>query len=269
MLAAARAAGEALLLHHARREAVDIRRKAAGEFVTEADTLAESLLRERLLQPGDGWLGEEGGPAGARHARRRWIVDPLDGTTNFLHGLGHWAVSIALEEDGAIIAGVIHDPLAGKTFRAETGGGAWLDGAPISAAPTRDLDAALFATGVPFGEMPWLGDALADIGRLMPRCAGLRRMGAAALDMANVAAGRLDGYWERRLQPWDFAAGVVIVREAGGVVAPICAGDDLLAEGSVIAAAPGVFAPFAAIIRADSAAGADTALPPGGRGLSS
>lgn len=248
-LDAAEGAGAILLRHWHARSTLKITTKRAGDFVSQADIEAETYLRTRLLAacPQDGWLGEETDEIVT--ARRRWIVDPLDGTTNFLRGIAHWAVSIALEVDGTRRIGVIHDPLKGETFSASLGHGAFLNGAAIRVAPTAAMDSALFGTGIPFGSMDHIDDHAKDIARLMPHCAGVRRMGAAALDLAYLAAGRLDGFWERRLQPWDIAAGLVILREAGAHVSALDMDDRPEMSGTVIAATPALFDDFARLLR--------------------
>lgn len=245
----AREAGDILLRYWRGRDALAVATKRAGDFLSEADIAAETHLRNGLTtaRPEDGWLGEESGAAG--DTARRWIVDPLDGTTNFLRGIPHWAVSIALEEGGEIVAGVVHDPAKAETFAARRGGGATLNGVPVRVAGTDRLEPALFGTGIPFGTMPHIDDHAADIARLMPRCAGVRRMGAAALDLAYVAAGRLDGFWERRLRPWDIAAGLVLLREAGARIEGWHAGERPEETGTVIAAPPALFAAFSACLR--------------------
>jgi myo-inositol-1(or 4)-monophosphatase len=225
-----------------------VQTKRAGDFVSRADTEAEACLRAILLgvNPSDGWLGEE---TGHQPAARRWIVDPLDGTTNFLRGIGHWAISVALEVDGKRRVGVIHDPVRGETFFARIGAGAMLNDAPIRVSKTPSLQDALFGTGIPFGGMADIDTHAADIARLMPLCAGVRRMGAAALDLAYVAAGRMDGFWERRLQPWDIAAGLVLLAEAGATIAALDPGDRPELSGTVITATPALFAPFSSLLR--------------------
>jgi len=248
-LAAARDAGRLLLQMRQGQDGLSPRSKRAGDFVSEADLRAESLLRTRLCGPDDHWLGEETGTP-PRAASQVWIVDPLDGTTNYLRGIGHWAVSIALEVDGMRIMGVVYDPSRDECFCALAGQGAWLNGAPIRVSDTTILRDALFGTGIPFGTMDHIADHAADIARLAPHCAGLRRMGAAALDLAYVACGRLDGFWERRLQPWDIAAGLVLLQQAGAVVAGLDPGLPPEQTGTVLTAAPGVFQPFAQILRA-------------------
>ncbi|MEE4362113.1 MAG: inositol monophosphatase family protein [Pseudomonadales bacterium] len=250
----AKEAGAILLTHWAAREQLTVTTKRAGDFVSEADRAAEMHLRDGLARarPGDGWLGEETGAAAG--GARRWIVDPLDGTTNFLRGIGHWAVSVALEEAGAMVVGVVHDPVRDETFAARRGQGALLNGQRMAVAPTTRLSAALFGTGIPFGDMAHIDDHAADIARLMPTCAGVRRMGAAALDLAYVAAGRLDGFWERRLQPWDIAAGLVLLREAGARVEGWTPEEPPEDCGTVITAVPDLFPAFAGILRRPSSA---------------
>jgi myo-inositol-1(or 4)-monophosphatase len=243
-------AGALLRSRWAERRRLTVRAKGAGDFVSEADRAAEALVRDGLARarPRDGWLGEETGAAPGAGSRR-WIVDPLDGTTNFLHGIGHWAVSIALEAGGRPVLGVVYDPVRNETFAAREGAGATLDGRPIAVASGTALGEALFGTGIPFGAMPHIDEHAADIARLAPTCAGIRRMGAAALDLAYVAAGRLDGFWERRLRPWDVAAGLVLLREAGARVEGWTPEERPETSGTVVTAAPDVFPAFARILR--------------------
>lgn len=251
---AAQAAGDILTGFWHDRPSLQIATKRAGDFVSQADVASENCLRDMLLpaRPGDGWLGEE---TAAAPAPRRWIVDPLDGTTNFLRGIPHWAISIALEVDGIRTLGVIHDPLKGETFTAIRGNGAFLNGSPITVSGTTDLSQALFGTGIPFGGMAHIDAHAADIANLMPHCAGLRRMGAAALDLAYVAAGRLDGFWERRLQQWDIAAGLVILQEAGARVTAFDESDRPEVSGTVLTAPAPLFGAFAAALRGQAASG--------------
>ncbi|CAM3186532.1 inositol monophosphatase family protein [Paracoccus nototheniae] len=255
-IAAAHAAGDGLCAAWADRSGLQIDTKRRGDFVSQADHRAESLLRDRLLgaRPGDGWLGEETGASPATTpGARRWIVDPLDGTTNFLRGIAHWAVSIALEQDGELVLGVVHDPLKAETFSARAGGPLHLNGVPLHPAPPPGFDAALFGTGLPFGDMPHIDDHAADLTRVLPQSAGVRRMGAAALDLAYVAAGRLDGFWERRLRPWDIAAGLVLLRASGARVEGWTPSERPEETGTVIAARPDLFHRFAASLRNPSA----------------
>ena len=248
-IAAARDTGALLQAMLAGQDGLAPSSKRAGDFVSQADLRAEALLRRRLCGPSDHWLGEEtGSPAGG--ASRVWIVDPLDGTTNYLRGIGHWAVSIALEVAGTRVLGVVHDPVRDECFSALAGCGAWMNGQPMAPAQTPLLRDALFGTGIPFGTMAHIDDHAADIARLMPHCAGVRRMGAAALDLAYVACGRLDGFWERRLQPWDIAAGLVLLRAAGAVVDGLVPGARPENTGTVLTAAPPVFDAMARVLRA-------------------
>lgn len=238
MADAARRAGDFLLAFKAGQQPLRATQKTAGDFVTAADRAAEALISETLgaAYPAYGWLGEEGGAQGPQDGLR-WIVDPLDGTTNYLKGLPHWAVSIALSNGDEILGAVIYDPAKTEMFVAERRRGAYLNGAAIRVSQAVPLDQALFATGVPAGgRITHLPDCLDDLARLMPQSAGIRRWGAAALDLAYVAAGRIEGYWERNLGPWDVAAGLLLVQEAGGVVAPLWPGRSVLHSGSFIAA---------------------------------
>lgn len=242
-------AGEVLLGSWQARGRLIVATKRAGDFVSDADRAAEHHLRDGFARacPADGWLGEETGAAPGNG--RRWIVDPLDGTTNFLRGIGHWAVSIALEVDGDLTLGVVHDPVKGETFSACKGSGAEMNGQPIAVARTLDFSQALFGTGIPFGNMAHIDDHAGDIARLMPKCAGVRRMGAAALDLAYVASGRLDGFWERRLQLWDIAAGLVLLREAGAVVQGWQDSERPEDTGNVVTATRALFPDLAATLR--------------------
>ncbi|MEQ9259020.1 MAG: inositol monophosphatase family protein [Roseovarius sp.] len=251
MIKAARKAGRALVKDFREVENLQASMKAAGDFVSRADIAAEKLLKEELMgaRPTYGWCAEEGGEEDGKDPTRRWIVDPLDGTTNFLHGLPHWAVSIGLEHKGQVVAGVIFDAAKDELFWAEKGEGAWMNETRLRVSNRAKMIESIFATGVPFGGRADLPETLQDLARLMPSCAGVRRWGSAALDMAYVAAGRYEGFWERRLNPWDLAAGVVIVREAGGMVQPLSGKGDILGDGEVICANEAVFDKFAAIIR--------------------
>lgn len=247
-LGAAHAAGDLLRAHWNDRCALMIDAKRQGDFVSQADHQSEALLRDILLgaNPGDGWLGEETAPL---PGGRRWIVDPLDGTTNFLRGIAHWAVSIALEQDGQLVLGIVHDPLKNETFSAILGDSLRLNGIVVRPIAPQGFDAALFGTGMPFGTMPHIDDHAADLARVLPGTAGVRRMGAAALDLAYVAAGRLDGFWERNLRPWDIAAGLVLLREAGMRVEGWTSTERPEDTGTVITAQPAIFDRFAATLR--------------------
>lgn len=251
MLKAARKAGRQLLKDFTEVEQLQVSAKGPGDFVSRADRAAEATIRDMLMEarPSYGFLGEEGGERPGEDPTRRWIVDPLDGTTNFLHGLPHWAVSIALEHKGQVVSGVVHDPVKDETFWAEKGEGAWLNESRLRVSARSRMIESIFATGVPFAGQRSLPTVLQDLARLMPECAGVRRFGAASLDLAYVAAGRFDGYWEREIHAWDVAAGLLIVAEAGGLVGTMREGQRPLEHGNVIAANSAIFERFAAIIR--------------------
>lgn len=251
MLKAARKAGRSLVKDFREVENLQVSVKGAGDFVTKADITAEKILKEELLgaRPTYGWLAEEEGEIEGEDPTRRWIVDPLDGTTNFLHGLPHWAVSIALEHKGKIVAGVIYDAAKDEMFFAEKGAGAWMNETRIRVSGRNRLIESVFATGLPFGGRTDLPAVLQDLARLSPAVAGVRRWGSAALDMAYVAAGRYEGYWERRLNAWDVAAGIIIVKEAGGLIEAIDPEDKIVESGEVLCANEPVYEKFAKIIR--------------------
>jgi|SRR5690606_4293016 myo-inositol-1(or 4)-monophosphatase len=252
MIKAARKAGRSLVKDFREVENLQVSVKGAGDFVSRADIAAEKIIRDELVgaRPTYGWVGEESGETAGADPTRRWIVDPLDGTTNFLHGLPHWSVSIALEHKGEVVAGVIFDPAKDEMFAAEKGAGAWMNESRIRVSGRKAMSEAVFATGVPFGAKKTLPATLRDLARLMPASAGVRRWGSAALDLAYVAAGRFDGYWERELNAWDMAAGLVIVREAGGFCEAVREGREIFESGSVIAANAEIFGAFAGVLRA-------------------
>ena len=251
MMKTARKVGRALLKDFTEVEQLQVSAKGPGDFVSRADKRAEETIRTELMaaRPSYGFLGEEGTVIEGEDPTRRWIVEPLDGTTNFLHGLPHWAVSIGLEHKGQIVAGVIYDPVKDEMFYAEKGEGAWLNESRLRVSARHKMIESIFATGLPFGGRADLPETLKALARLLPACVGVRRFGSAALDLAYVAAGRYDGFWERRLNAWDMAAGLVIVREAGGFVEPLREGGDILADGEVICANEAIFPAFAKAIR--------------------
>jgi len=251
MIKTARRAGRALVKDFREVENLQVSMKGAGDFVSRADLAAEKIIKDELMstRPNYGWCAEESREEEGIDPTRRWIVDPLDGTTNFLHGLPHWAVSIALEYKGEIVAGVIFDPAKDEMFVAEKGQGAWMNETRLRVSGRNKMIEACFATGLPFGGRPDLPDTLKDLARVLPICSGVRRWGAAALDLAYVAAGRYDGYWERGLNPWDMAAGILIAREAGALVEPIRKGGDMLADGELVCANEPLFDQFAKVIR--------------------
>lgn len=251
MIRAARKAARSLQKDFREVENLQVSSKGAGDFVSRADIAAEKIIREGLMEtrPNYGWLAEESPEVIGKDPTRRWIVDPLDGTTNFLHGLPHWAISIALEFKGEIVTGVVYDAAKDEMFHAEKGQGAWLNGQRIRVSDRSRMIESVFSTGLPFGGRPELPESLQIMARLLPETAGVRRWGAAALDLAYVAAGRYEGFWERGLKPWDMAAGILIVREAGGFVEAIDKGASMFETRSVLAANTETFARFASIVR--------------------
>ncbi|MEO1747518.1 MAG: inositol monophosphatase family protein [Pseudomonadota bacterium] len=245
MADAAAQAGEALLAASRNRDQLAVTEKSAGDFVSDADHRSEAIIAAHLGRafPKYGWLGEESTERPSQVDGLRWIVDPLDGTTNFLKGLPHWAVSIALYQNDEPLCAIVHDPAKLETFSAERGQGAYLNGSRITVNNTTALNSALLATGVPAGgRSTYLSHCLRDLDQLMPKTAGIRRWGAAALDLAYVAAGRLDAYWERNLGAWDIAAGALIVEEAGGAIMPLFPDQPLLETGSFLAGDPDLLA---------------------------
>jgi myo-inositol-1(or 4)-monophosphatase len=237
MLGAARKAGRSLARDFGEVEQLQVSLKGPANFVTAADTRAEEILHRELsrARPGYGLLFEERGEIEGADRTHRFIVDPLDGTTNFLHGIPHFAISMALERDGELVAGLIYSPANNETFTAERGKGAYLNDRRIRVAARIELADCVIATGIPHRGRPEHPDFLRDLGAVMATTAGVRRMGAAALDLAYVAAGRFDGYWERNLRAWDLAAGIVILREAGGFVSDTDGKDRMLESGNVVA----------------------------------
>ena len=241
MINAARAAGKSLTRDFGEIEHLQVSRKGPGDFVTVADHKAEQILFDQLTKsrPGYGFLMEERGLVAGTDKTNTFIVDPLDGTLNFLHGMPHFAVSVGLKREGQMHAGVVYDVIRTEIFWAERGQGAWLDNRRLKVATRLKLSDSVIATGT-----PWVGKSedhhqtfWREMAAMTPKTAGIRRFGSAALDLAWVAAGRFDGFWERGLKPWDIAAGVVLVREAGGVADEIDGGD-IEATGNVIAANP-------------------------------
>ncbi len=237
MIAAARKAGRALKRDFGEVEKLQVSLKGPANFVSAADRRAEETLYVELskARPGYGFLGEEGGVREGADKTHRWIVDPLDGTTNFLHGIPQFAISIALEREGAIVAGLIYNPANEELFIAEKGKGAFLNDQRIRVAARKRLSDAVIACGLPHYGRPGFALGHKETGAVQQQVAGLRRFGAAALDLAWVAAGRLDGYWERHIKPWDMAAGLILVREAGGFATDCDGGDDMFAKEDIVA----------------------------------
>jgi len=237
MLAAARKAARSLARDFGEVEQLQVSLKGPANFVTAADHRAEEILHAELarVRPGYGFLLEERGEIEGADRTHRFIVDPLDGTTNFLHGIPHFAISIALEREGELVAGLILNPATHEIFTAEKGKGAFLNDRRLRVAARSELADALIGTGIPHSGRPAHDLYLAELRAVMAASAGVRRLGAAALDLAWTAAGRFDGFWERNLRPWDLAAGIVILREAGGFVSDAEGKEAVLAQGSIVA----------------------------------
>jgi myo-inositol-1(or 4)-monophosphatase len=238
MFKAAEKAARGLKRDFGEVENLQVSRKGPADFVSNADLKAEKVLKEELqkARPGYGFLMEESAEVPATdESGRRWVIDPLDGTTNFLHGLPHFAISIALEERGEIIAGMVYDPIKDDLFHAEKGTGAWHNDHRLRVSARNRMTECLIATGAPFAGKGDRGQFLGEIDAVMAETAGIRRWGAAALDLAYVAAGRFDGFWERGLSPWDIAAGLILVREAGGYVSEMNGKAIGLASPSILA----------------------------------
>ena len=237
MIAAARKAARALKRDFGELEKLQVSLKGPANFVCAADRRAEETLHAELLKarPGYGFVGEEGGHREGADKTHTWIVDPLDGTTNFLHGIPQFAISIALEREGTVVAGLIYNPANEEMFVAERGKGAFLNEQRIRVAARKRLTDAVIACGLPHYGHGDIGLSKKEVSAMQEHVAGLRRFGAAALDLAWVAAGRLDGYWERDLRPWDMAAGIIMVREAGGFVSDCDGGDEVLDKGHIAA----------------------------------
>ncbi|MDD3643124.1 MAG: inositol monophosphatase family protein [Candidatus Krumholzibacteria bacterium] len=242
---AARAAGDLVRGEFAGGRDGAVRAKDANDFVTRTDVESERLIKERLAGafPGIPFLAEES--AARIDADVFWVIDPLDGTTNFMHRYPQVGISIALVEGGDAVAGVVFDPLRDELFEAVKGGGSFCNGRPIRVSSASGLGEALLGTGFPFRVHEYLDDYLAVFRDLFVRCHGIRRAGAAVLDLAHVAAGRLDGFWELALRPWDIAAGALLVREAGGVVTDFFGGDTFLSSGNIVAGPAAVHAAIA------------------------
>jgi myo-inositol-1(or 4)-monophosphatase len=251
MANAALKAARGLLRDFGEVEQLQVSVKGPGEFVSTADLRAERTLKNELsrARPGYSLLFEEGGASEGSDPQHRWIVDPLDGTTNFLHGIPHFAISIGLERDGEIVAGIVYEPTRDEMFWAEKGAGAYLNDRRLRVSARRQLAESLVGTGIPFGERGDHPAYVATLAAVAAATSGVRRLGAAALDLAYVAAGRFDGFWEFGLSRWDIAAGLLLVREAGGFVSDLAGGQTMMASGDVLAANDRLHLPLAALIR--------------------
>jgi myo-inositol-1(or 4)-monophosphatase len=270
MAGAAYRAAHGLIHDFGEVEQLQVSRKGPAGFVSEADYRAEHTLRAELgrARPAYGFLLEEGGEVAGTDTEHRWIVDPLDGTTNFLHGIPHFAISLAVQEGAEIRSAVVYDPVKDEMFWAEKGGGAYVNDHRLRVSARPRLIDALIATGIPHGERPGQKEFLGQLEAVMAKTSGVRRLGAAALDLAYVAAGRYDGFWESHLSPWDLAAGILLVREAGGMVSEIDGGAKMLESGSVLATNGTLHTEIGGILR-QSLTRAGTATGPRGAATSS
>ncbi|MDF1719495.1 MAG: inositol monophosphatase family protein [Minwuia sp.] len=234
---AVRKAGRSLLHDFGEIEQLQVSRKGPGDFVTNADLQAERILKEELqrARPDFGFVMEESGEAPGEDPESFWIIDPLDGTTNFLHGIPHFAVSVALQQHGELVAGMILEPTRDEMFFAEKGRGAFINDKRLRVSGRTRLDESVFGTGIPHIGKDGHPAFHREMQELTGRVAGIRRLGVASLDLAYVAAGRFEGFWERGLKSWDMAAGIVIVREAGGMVTDLNGGRKMLQTGGIVA----------------------------------
>ena len=253
MTAAALKAGRGLKRDFGEVENLQVSMKGPADFVSAADRKAEKTLFEELskARPGYGFLMEESGAVEGSDKTHRWIIDPLDGTTNFLHGLPIFAISLALEREGQIVAGLVYNPATDEMYVTEKGQGAWLNNRRLRVSARREIPDALIGCGVPpLGRAAQHPKFKAELAAVMARAGNVRRLGSAALDLAFVAAGRFDAFWERGLNPWDLAAGVLLVREAGGYVTDADGGVDILQKGSVCAGAEAIQRHLLTLMRA-------------------
>jgi myo-inositol-1(or 4)-monophosphatase len=236
MMDAARAAGRRLIRDFGEVENLQVARKGPSDFVSTADRKAEEIVRDRLskARPGYGFLLEEGGSVEGTDKTHRFIIDPLDGTLNFLHGIPHFAISIGLEREGKLRAGIVFDPMRNEMFWAEEDQGAWIENKRLRVASRKKLSEAVITTGIPQLGVDGFEKFMDELIAVRSEVAAVRRFGAAALDLAWVAAGRFDGFWERGLSLWDVAAGFVLVQEAGGMIVGLDKKD--AAKGSFVAA---------------------------------
>jgi len=248
---AARKAQRSLIRDFNEVEHLQVSKKGPADFVSAADRKAEKVLQQELakLRPDFGFIMEEGGRIEAKDGKTYWIIDPLDGTTNFLHGIPHFAISIGVQREDELIAGIVLDVVRDELFWAEKGVGAYVNERRIRVSARRKLPEAVFGTGIPFHGKPGHEPFVKEVTKVMAEVAGIRRMGAAALDLAYVAAGRFDGFWETGLQPWDISAGIILVREAGGTVTDLTGGDKMMETGGIIAANDVLHAPLAKLIK--------------------
>jgi len=261
MAGAARKAARGLVRDFGEVEQLQVSRKGPADFVSQADHKAERVLKAELqkARPTYGFLMEESGASAGSDPQHRWLVDPLDGTTNFLHGIPHFCISIGLQRDDEIVAALVFDPTRDETFWAEKGHGAYVNERRLRVSARGNLPDSVIATGIPFMGRAGHEQFLAEAKAVMNQVAGIRRFGAAALDLAYVAAGRYDGFWEHGLQPWDMAAGILLVREAGGFVCDLDGKDRMLESGTILAANEKLQRPLLSLLSGARVAGAPAA----------
>ena len=243
-----REGGRVILMYFNQLDRLEYSSKGRNDYVSQADVEAERAVLDVLTRayPDHGIIAEESGER--EGSEYTWIIDPLDGTTNFLHGFPMFAVSVAVKRAGVLEHGVVYDPLHDEMFTASRGEGAQLNGKRIRVSTTRNLAPSLLGTGFPFRDLGIIEPWMRSFQSLLPKTSGIRRAGAAALDLAYVAAGRLDGFWEFGLKPWDMAAGALLIREAGGLVADVSGGQDFLESGNLVSANPLIFEEFRKIV---------------------
>ena len=237
MVQAAMKAGRSLSRDFGEVQNLQVSMKGPGDYVSQADRKAEEIIHAELsrARPGYAFLMEERGAVSGDDDQHRWIVDPLDGTTNFLHGIPVFSISIALERQGQLVAAVVYNPAMDELYTAERGGGAFLNDRRLRVAARSRLTDAVIGCGLPHLGRSHHGNFLVELRNVMGEVSGVRRLGSAALDLAYVAAGRFDGFWERDLSAWDIAAGILLIREAGGFVSDMNGGQAMLDDGSVVA----------------------------------
>jgi myo-inositol-1(or 4)-monophosphatase len=252
-LRAARKAGEIIVRAQQQVDLIKVDHKGHNDFVSEVDRACEKEILYHLTRayPDHGFTGEETGQSGNADSDHQWIIDPLDGTTNFLHGIPHCAVSIACIIKGRIEHAVIYDPFRNEEFTATRGRGAMLNDRRLRVTGRKEMDGALFATGIPFNSPSFdnIDGYLGCLKELAGQSSGIRRIGAASLDLAYLAAGRFDAFWEMNLKPWDIAAGVLLVKEAGGFISDFQGSENYLKSGHIIAATPKLFKPTLQIVQ--------------------
>ncbi len=263
MVKAAEKAAKGMVRDFGELEQLQVSVKGVGDFVSAADLKAEKIIRHELekARPSFGFLMEESGASEGSDPDQRWIVDPIDGTTNFLHGIPHFAISIALEREGEIVAALVYNPISDDRFYAEKGNGAFHNDRRMRVSARRKLEESVIATGIPHKGRGDHMVYLKQLAKVMANTAGIRRVGAASLDLAWTAAGRVDGYWEQDLQPWDIAAGLLLVREAGGYISCLD-GKNPLMSGNLLASNEPLHYALLKLIQGNKEAAKATDIPP-------